>query len=193
MIVESIPMALMLECKIMMINMLMSTALMATVNLDMQIAPWRSVDDGVMGGLSAGGMVRTDEGLKFTGKLSLENNGGFSSVRRLLEQDLSSATRVRLDIRGDGRDYQFRIRQNSRFDGVALRAVFSTTNKWESIEIALDEFIPVFRGRTVSEAGPVVPSEIQQIGFLLADKKAGPFELEIRRIEFLGPETTATP
>lgn len=74
----------------MMINMLMSIALIMTVKLDMQIAPWRSVNDGVMGGLSAGGMEQSDEGLKFVGRLSLENNGGFSSARRLVEQDLSS-------------------------------------------------------------------------------------------------------
>jgi hypothetical protein len=177
----------------MIINMLMSIALMTTVNLDMQITPWRSVNDGVMGGLSAGGMVQSDEDLKFVGKLSLENNGGFSSVRRLVEQDLSSATRVRLEVRGDGRDYQVRIRQSNRFDGVAWSAAFSTTDKWKSIEMAFDEFIPVFRGRTVTQAGPVVPSEIQQIGFLLADRNPGRFELEIKSIEFLGPEATAAP
>jgi hypothetical protein len=175
----------------MIINMLMSIALMATIKVNMQIDPWRSVNDGVMGGLSAGGMVQSDEGLKFTGILSLQNNGGFSSVRRLVEQDLSSANRVRMVVRGDGRDYQFRIRQSNRFDGVAWSAAFSTTKEWASIEIALDKFIPVFRGRTVTQAGPVVPSEIQQIGFLLADKSPGRFELEIRYIEFLGPETTA--
>jgi len=177
----------------MMTNLLMSIALMATLNLDMQIAPWRSFNDGVMGGLSVGGMVQSGDGLKFTGRLSLENNGGFSSVRRSVEQDLSKAARVRLEVRGDGRDYQFRIRQSSGFDGVAWRAIFTTTSEWASIELALDEFIPVFRGRTVSGAGPVVPSEIQQIGFLLADRNAGPFELEIRRIAFLGPEPIATP
>jgi hypothetical protein len=177
----------------MIINMLMSIALMATIKVNMQIDPWRSVNDGVMGGLSAGGMVQSDEGLKFTGRLSLENNGGFSSVRRLVEQDLSSANRVRMVVRGDGRDYQFRIRQSNRFDGVAWSAEFSTTEEWASIEIALDKFIPVFRGRTVTQAGPVVPSEIQQIGFLLADKNPGRFELEIRRIEFLGAEAVVLP
>ena len=74
----------------MMINMLMSIALIMTVKRDMRIAPWRSVNDGVMGGFSAGGMEQSDEGLKFVGRLSLENNGGFSSARRLVEQDLSS-------------------------------------------------------------------------------------------------------
>ena len=48
---------------------------------------------------SAGGMVDSGDSLKFKGKLSLENNGGFSSVRRFVSQDLSSASRVRLVVR----------------------------------------------------------------------------------------------
>lgn len=160
--------------------------MMMTIVLEMEANAWRSINDGVMGGLSSGGIVQVDEGLRFTGKLSLENNGGFSSARRLVGQDLSDATGVRLEVRGDGRDYQFRIRQNNRFDGVAWRAMFSTNDEWQIVEIALDDFIPVFRGRIISEAGPVVASEIQQIGFLLSDKNAGRFELDIRRIEFIG-------
>ncbi|MFC1702765.1 CIA30 family protein, partial [Pseudomonadota bacterium] len=39
----------------------------------MDVKPWRSINDGVMGGLSAGGMVQSDSGLKFSGRLSLEN------------------------------------------------------------------------------------------------------------------------
>ena len=97
-------------------------------------------------------------------------------------------TRVRFEVRGDGREYQFRIRQNSGFDGVAWRALFSTSGDWQDVEIPFDEFMPVFRGIAVKEAGPVVAPKIQQIGFLLADGKAGKFELEIRRIEFLGPQ-----
>ena len=175
-----------------MFNMMMSVLLTTTASLDMDVEPWRSINDGVMGGLSAGAMVQSDEGLKFRGRLSLENNGGFSSVRRSITQNLSSATGVRIEVRGDGREYQFRIRQSNGFDGVAWSAVFSSSNEWQQIDIALDQFVPVFRGRKVPQAGPVVPSEIQQIGFLLADKNAGRFELEIRRIEFIGVEDTAT-
>ena len=149
---------------------------------------WRSINDGVMGGRSAGGMVPAEDGLRFEGKLSLENNGGFSSVRRPVDQDLSGMTRVRFEVRGDGREYQFRIRQNSGFDGVAWRALFSTNRDWQDVEIPLAEFMPVFRGTAVKEAGPVVASKIQQIGFLLADGEAGKFKLEIRRIEFLGAQ-----
>jgi len=164
----------------------MTIAMVAAINLDMQVDSWLSVNDSVMGGRSAGGMLQSDQGLKFAGRLSLENNGGFSSVRRLVEQDLSSATRVRMEVRGDGREYQFRIRQGNPIDGVAWSAGFSTSDEWTSVEIALDKFTPVFRGRVISQAGPVVPSEIQQIGFMLADKNPGRFELEIRQIDFLG-------
>ena len=93
-----------------------------------------------------------------------------------------------IQLPGGGREYQFRIRQSSGFDGVSWSAAFSSSEKWRQIDIALDQFTPVFRGRTVPQAGPVVPSEIKQIGFLLADKTAGRFELEIRSIEFIGPE-----
>ena len=45
--------------------------------------PWRSINDGVMGGLSSGGMRLEDGIAVFSGTLSLENNGGFSSVRSI--------------------------------------------------------------------------------------------------------------
>lgn len=174
-------------------SLLLSFGLMLPVNFDMDARSWRSVNDGVMGGVSSGGMTQDGGNLVFAGKLSLENNGGFSSVRRLVNQDLSGASRVLMEVRGDGRVYQFRIRQDDRFDGIAWRATFTARNDWHTIETPLDRFVPVFRGRTVTRAGPVVPSEIRQIGFLLADKNPGPFRLEIRKIAFIGPGETTAP
>lgn len=161
---------------------------MALVSISMDIGPWRSINDGVMGGLSAGGMTQSGEGLKFSGVISLENNGGFSSVRRSVDLDLSRVTGVRIEVRGDGREYKFRIRQDAGFDGISWSADFPSSAEWRQIDIPLDRFMPVFRGRLVPQAGPVIPAEIRQIGFLLADKTAGHFELEIRSIEFIGPE-----
>jgi NADH dehydrogenase [ubiquinone] 1 alpha subcomplex assembly factor 1 len=43
---------------------------------------WQAVNDGVMGGVSEGTFQITDRNtLAFVGTLSLENNGGFASVR----------------------------------------------------------------------------------------------------------------
>jgi monofunctional biosynthetic peptidoglycan transglycosylase len=155
-----------------------------SIELGMDLEPWRAINDGVMGGVSVGRMVAADKGLRFEGDLSLENNGGFASVRRPVDADLSASTGVRLRLRGDERTYQFRLRLDTRRDGVAWRAEFPTTGEWQTVELAFDEFTPVFRGRRVPEAGPAVPADIRQIGFMLADKTPGPFVLEIEAIEF---------
>jgi len=153
-------------------------------HLDMNPGPWHAINDGVMGGVSSGRMVQTPEGLRFEGELSLENNGGFASVRRAIELDLATATGVRLVVRGDGRTYQFRLRQDDRFDGIAWRAEFTAGSGWQTVDLSFDEFIPVFRGRQVPDAGPVAPATIQQAGFMLADRAPGPFVLEIQSIAF---------
>ncbi len=130
-------------------------------------------------------MLQDGDDLVFSGTLSLENNGGFASVRRLVRSGLESATGVRLRLRGDGRRYQFRLRQDGGFDGVAWRAEFPTDGEWQTLELRFADFEPVFRGYAVPGAGPVVPAAVRQIGFLIADKQPGPFRLQIRAIEFL--------
>lgn len=157
---------------------------MAVINPGLDIGSWQAINDVVMGGISSGAMVREADGLRFTGELSLENNGGFASVRRLVDLDLSAASGVRLEIRGDGRTYQFRIRLDHRFDGVAWRAEFLAYDEWQVVELGFDEFEPVFRGRIV-DAGPIDPAAIAQVGFMIVDKQPGPFQLDIRSIEFV--------
>ena len=72
---------------------------------------WRVVDDGVMGGLSQGKREIGDDGiLRFFGTLSLENNGGFSSLRTgNVRMDLGGADGIVLRVKGDGRTYQLRF------------------------------------------------------------------------------------
>lgn len=156
-----------------------------TIRLDLDPDNWRAVNDGVMGGISRGRMVPVDDALRFEGELSLENNGGFASVRRAVEPDLSNATAVRLQVRGDGRRYQFRIRQDGGLDGIAWRAEFDTGEDWQTVVLPLAEFVPMFRGRLVAGAGPVEPARIAQVGFMLADRNPGAFALDVRAIDFV--------
>jgi hypothetical protein len=60
-------------------SLLMSTIL---ISLPMNTHSWSSINDGVMGGVSVGQIVKTAEGLRFEGRLSLENNGGFAPTRQ---------------------------------------------------------------------------------------------------------------
>ncbi len=163
-----------------------SLVMAETSSLILAPGSWRVINDGVMGGVSSGEMISTDDGLCFQGFLSLENNGGFASVRRLLDFNLQEASGVRLRVRGDGRTYQLRLRQDESFDNVAWRAEFSTNGEWQTIELPFENFKPVWRGRPVEKAGPVVPAKVRQIGFLLADGQQASFKLYIGAIEFLG-------
>lgn len=155
------------------------------IMMSMSIEPWRSINDPVMGGLSSGRMESTEEGLSFQGVLSLRNNGGFSSVRRMVSEDLTSSRGIRLTVKGDGRRYQLRLRQDRDFDGVAWRREFSTDGSIQVIELTYPEFEPVYRGRIIENAGAINPAMIRQIGFLIADKIEGAFSLSILKMEIL--------
>lgn len=49
--------------------------------------PYRAVNDNVMGGISSGSFILiSGVGGMFSGRLSLENNGGFSSVRFIVPE-----------------------------------------------------------------------------------------------------------
>lgn len=153
------------------------------IMMSMSAGSWYAVNDDVMGGKSSGRMTVADEQLRFHGELSLQNNGGFASVRRRVGEDMAGSSGVRLTVRGDGRKYQFRLRQDRNFDGVAWRHEFSTDGSTQVLELKFSDFEPVFRGRPVSSAGPVVPGQITQLGFMIADKTEGAFSLSIIKIE----------
>jgi monofunctional biosynthetic peptidoglycan transglycosylase len=145
---------------------------------------WMIVNDGVMGGVSRSSVQLGPKGnLEFSGIVSLENNGGFASVRRMVELPIEKElSGILLRLRGDGKDYQMRLRMGSRFDGIAYRKTFSTNGEWQTVRFLFKEFIPSFRGRQVPGAPPLTPSGIRQIGFLISDYQEGPFHIEVESI-----------
>ena len=149
-------------------------------------ASWQIINDGVMGGISRSEIAFTEHGSGlFQGVLSLENNGGFASVRQSGRSiDLSRYDGLQLQVTGDGRSYQLRLKTDNRFDGVSYRYRFTTKpGKQITVSAPFADFEPVFRGRIVPDALPLDPAKIEQIGFLIADQKAGPFRLEIEWIK----------
>lgn len=147
-----------------------------------ETARWTLVNDGVMGGRSSSDVELTaDNTALFSGFLSLENNGGFASVRGSFSTlDLSDYEGVNLRVRGDGRTYQLRFRMNGSFDGVAHGTAFETkAGEWTEVRIPFTRFQPTLRGYRPRGAGPLDPSRIQQITFLVGDKIEAPFQLEI--------------
>lgn len=142
---------------------------------------WRIINDGVMGGLSGSRMdILQEEIGRFSGKVSLDNNGGFASTRALVGHiDLEGTEKLIIKVKGDGQRYSFRMRTDQYFDGVSYAAKFETQkDEWSTIELPYTDFIPTFRGRRV-RAPELKGSNIRQIGFLIADKQEGNFELLI--------------
>ncbi len=147
-------------------------------------APWPSIDDVVMGGVSRSEMALDGGTAVFRGRLSLENNGGFASVRsRPKAWDLAGFEGLVLRVRGDGRTYGFRLRTSRSFDGVSYQASFTAPEgRWQEVRLPFDGFEPVFRGRRVPGYPTLEPAEIQTFGLILADKNPGSFRLEIDHI-----------
>lgn len=147
---------------------------------------WEVVNDEVMGGISQSQIIITsNKTALFQGKLSLENYGGFASIRTYPQQfRLADYAGLVLRVKGDGKRYRLRLRTDDMFDGIAYQASFVTqSEEWIVVQLPFSEFVPVFRGRVVSDAPLLQPDRIQRIGFMIADKQAGPFRLEINWVK----------
>jgi len=150
------------------------------------IDAWVPINDVVMGGVSSGRLEATgNDTAAFTGFVSMENNGGFASVRsRPGEHDLGGYSGLEIRIRGDSRHYKINLKTDLRANGVLYRAVVETReDEWQTLRLPFEEFLPTLRGRSMREAPPLDLSCVTSVGLMISDRQAGPFRLEIARIE----------
>lgn len=146
---------------------------------------WQAVNDGVMGGVSEGRFrITPDKTMEFSGTLSLENNGGFASVRtKPKDLGIKHGDAIVVRVKGDGREYVLNLYTKSRRMAFSYRAPLPTKQgEWTEVSVPLAEFIPTAFGRRVEGMGPVQPDDITGLGFMLSDKKPGPFTLEIETV-----------
>mgnify|MGYP003683025805 CR=1 FL=1 len=143
------------------------------------ISNWHVVNDGVMGGISEGNFSLNEAGNGiFEGTVKLENNGGFSSIRYGIGNTaISGKETVCIRLKGDGKTYQFRLKQN-KDDRHSYITTFQTSGDWETIEIPLNTLYPSFRGRKL-DIGNFSANYIEELGFLIGNKKKESFQLEL--------------
>lgn len=144
---------------------------------------WRVVDDVVMGGRSSGNFKINDQGHgEFYGTVSLENNGGFSSVRHdFKRKNVENYSKVVIKLKGDGKNYQFRVKAKSS-DYYSYIYTFETNGEWQEVLINLSDMHPSFRGRKLDKHS-FEESFIEELAFLIANKKNEKFRLLIDKIE----------
>ena len=168
---------------ILIIGMHMTVFTIIDFSQSKDLSNWYVVDDVVMGGRSDGTMeLNTENNAVFSGTVSLENNGGFSSIRyRANAIELDSYRRFLIHIRGDGKQYQFRVKSKAN-NYHSYIYNFETSGKWEVIEIPFDDMYPSFRGRRLDMKN-FDGMQIEEMGILIGNKKAESFNLEIEKIE----------
>ncbi|WP_340105331.1 CIA30 family protein [Rhodohalobacter sp. 8-1] len=149
------------------------------------IRNWRIVDDVVMGGRSNGSFSLSEDGHGvFSGEISLENNGGFSSVRYgINDLPVDDKSFVHIRLKGDGKTYQFRIKHNRRYEYAYVHE-FETSGKWQTIEIPIDSMYPVYRGRRLDRPNFDYDS-IEELTFLIGNGRPQTFRLLIDKIELV--------
>jgi len=152
-------------------------------NQKSNLQDWVIVDDVVMGGKSSGYFELSSEGYGvFKGSISLDNNGGFSSVRYKFDRkSIKEFTKIVLKIKGDTKKYQFRIKSNSA-DYYSYITSFTTNGNWQEIQVPLKSMIPSFRGRKLEKPNFSADS-IEEIAFLIGNKNEEKFQLLIDKIE----------
>lgn len=143
------------------------------------IKDWTVVNDIVMGGNSKADFYINEEGHGvYRGNVSLENNGGFSSVRyRFPSLNVKSFSKITIKVKGDGKRYQFRVK-NQISNKFAYITHFVTSDEWQTVEFTLSDLYPTFKGRILDMTN-FKEDYIEEIAFLIANKKQESFKLEI--------------
>jgi NADH dehydrogenase [ubiquinone] 1 alpha subcomplex assembly factor 1 len=168
-------------------SLIMATTLNSMVLFDFtenrNTGNWMVVNDGVMGGLSNGTFTAGGNGSAvFKGTISLENNGGFSSVQcNTGKIDVEGFTTLDVYLKGDGKTYQVRIQENGS-DYFSYIFTFQTSGAWETVKIPLAEMYPSFRGRKLNLPNFSGKSMVE-LTFLIGNSKAESFHLELRKAE----------
>lgn len=139
-------------------------------------------NDTVMGGVSQGRLAWNPGGwLEFTGKVSLENNGGFASFRsKQMDFGLTDQNCLWVHIKGDGKKYRISIGSDQYRNGVYYYYEIETKeDAWMTITAPLEKFVARFRGRVIENAPTLQSENIESVGFMIADSQSGTFSLMV--------------
>ena len=111
---------------------------------------WQYVSDRVMGGVSDGQVNLEQDGeiyyARLTGNVSTRNNGGFIQLRSGIsfansEKDGKNLQGVRLNVRGNGENYEIHITTNDRtYRGDYYSATFKADFDWKMIDLSFNKF-----------------------------------------------------
>lgn len=126
---------------------------------------WELVTDRVMGGVSNGRMEKTviqgREATRMTGRVSLDNNGGFIQIAAELPSPPGGAKGVALDLIGNAETYNIHLRTSdlSR-PWQSFRQAFTAPAEWTLCHFEFENF------EAHRTDQPLRPDNIRRIGIV---------------------------
>jgi NADH dehydrogenase [ubiquinone] 1 alpha subcomplex assembly factor 1 len=154
------------------------------------IEAWTILSDQMYKGGSTGSLELTNDGTAlFKGSLSLRTEGtpmkqsGFVSMLprdRETVKDLGECDALQMRVKTDGRIYIASIKTNTVVRDHLYQTFFSTPpGTWLDVLLPFSEFHLTWRGQVEGEAVALDPSLFQAVSILMAERKEGPFQLEL--------------
>lgn len=139
---------------------------------------WYTRNDSVMGGISSSQLRIQNGVLEFSGRIRLENGGGFSGLRTVAGRyDLSDFVGLRLRVRGDGKRYALQV--GNSLSGVSYWFDFSTkAGVWQEISVPFSAMRARRSGELV-RAPAIKTSDIIFFGLITRSAQASRFKLEV--------------
>ena len=146
------------------------------------VAGWSIQNDTVMGGVSNSRTEWVDDQLIFAGDLSLDNNGGFCSMRSPVSADFGAlaagATALTLTATGDDQVYLVQVRTDR---DLFVQRVTIAGDTEDTYVLPFADFTATdFMLDAITPLEPLDPGSILQIAVYILDKQEGPFRLAIR-------------
>ena len=138
------------------------------------------VNDGVMGGVSKSSLRQDEDGMFFEGMVSLENNGGFASMRSSVRFPQGTQL-IELIAKGDGKRYKLVLRTELA-PRVTYVADFIALPTWQTYRFNLSQFKSTFRGRDV-DAPALSFSDVIDFGILISNNQAGSFAIQLKTLK----------
>ncbi len=139
-------------------------------------AVWRFFTDGVMGGVSSGGMtselIAGRAALCLRGQVRLENNGGFIQMALVVPSPPPGDwLAIELDVLGNGHRYGLHLRTAAMLlPWQAWRATFVAAAAWQTLRLPLAAFEPHRTG------GTLAAREVRRIGIVAIGER---FDAEV--------------
>lgn len=162
---------------------------MSAVDLATDAVPWQVVNDNVMGGVSTSQIAAAADGVRFSGMVRTEYNGGFASARRAVNATAvaADARAFALRVRGDGHRYRLTVYVQAASGGLQSASYYAEFDTVAQADVdrtlSLTDFRATFRGRPVPDAPPLRWRDVAGVGLMLTKaghlQGRGPFSLHL--------------